>query len=324
MLRVVLFVAGIALLAVLLWQLGPSEIVDSVGRIGWYFIPVLSLYAAHHAARALALRMCLLRPGLLAYRDALAIRLSGEAIQSLTLTGPLLAEPTRAWLLTRRGLTLQEGFAAVITEYLINSFVTAGMSIVGLVYVVRHFQTASAVEGLAIGIVVVFSAFLVASAVAIVRRFYLIGTVIAGLARVGVLRGRLRPNMSWINRMEDLLLAILRDRPGRFLTIALIEVTAQALLVLELLCLLRALGVFSTTVTALVIEASTKIIDIAFLFVPLQVGVAEGTYALVFTVVGLPSVAGFAVAFGRRIRSLVVASLGLVTLALLTQEVRNR
>jgi hypothetical protein len=35
----------------------------------------------------------------LRYRDALAIRLSGEAIQSLTLTGPVLAEPTKAWLL---------------------------------------------------------------------------------------------------------------------------------------------------------------------------------------------------------------------------------
>ena len=120
--------------------------------------------------------------------------------------------------------------------------------------------------------------------------------------------------------MEDLLLAILRERPGRFLTIASIELTAQALLVLELVWLLRAFGVASTTLTAFLIEASTKIIDIAFLFIPLQVGVAEGTYVLVFTVMGLPSAAGFAVAFVRRIRSLVVASVGLVTLALLTRD----
>jgi hypothetical protein len=33
--------------------------------------------------------------------------LSGEAIQSLTCTGPLLAEPTRAWLLERHGLVLE-------------------------------------------------------------------------------------------------------------------------------------------------------------------------------------------------------------------------
>ena len=64
-----------------------------------------------------------MRPGVLRYGDALAIRLSGEAIQSLTFTGPVLAEPTKAWLLEGRGLTLREGFAATITEYLIYTFV---------------------------------------------------------------------------------------------------------------------------------------------------------------------------------------------------------
>jgi len=61
--------------------------------------------------------------GQLRYGDALAIRFCGEAVQSLTFTGPLLAEPTKAWLLERRGLTLKEGFAATISEYLICTFI---------------------------------------------------------------------------------------------------------------------------------------------------------------------------------------------------------
>jgi hypothetical protein len=229
MLRVILLLIGVALLTSLLWRLGPSEILDLLRRVGWYSVLVLSLYAAHHATRALALHSCVLRPGLLGYRDALAIRLSGEAIQSLTFTGPLLAEPTRAWLLKRQGLTLQEGFAATITEYLVASFVTAALSIAGLVYLVQHFDPSAVVAGIAIGVVIAFSAFLVASVIAIARRFYLIGTIIAGLAHIGVLRGRLRPDMTWINRMEDLLLAILRDRPVRLIAVVLIEIAAQAL-----------------------------------------------------------------------------------------------
>lgn len=97
-------------------------------------MPVLLLGGVHHATRALALHACVLRPGVLRYRDALAIRLSGEAIQSLTFTGPVLSQPTKAWLLEGHGLTLKEGFAATITEYLICSFVTAAMSIAGLLY----------------------------------------------------------------------------------------------------------------------------------------------------------------------------------------------
>jgi hypothetical protein len=43
MLRLVLLVVGAALPALLLWRLGPGEVLDALRRIGWYFIPVLQL-----------------------------------------------------------------------------------------------------------------------------------------------------------------------------------------------------------------------------------------------------------------------------------------
>ena len=79
------------------------------------YLWVLLLGAAHQVTRALALCACVVRPGVLGLGPALAIRLSGEAIQSLTFTGPVVAEPTKAWLLESHGLTLKEGFAATIT-----------------------------------------------------------------------------------------------------------------------------------------------------------------------------------------------------------------
>jgi hypothetical protein len=318
--RLVLVLSGVVLLVVLLWQLGPLDVLDALRRIGWYFVPVFLLGGAHHAARALALRASVLRSGLVRYGDALAIRLSGESVQSLTFTGPVLSQPTKAWLLQAHGLSLEEGFAATITEYLICAFVTAAMSIAGLLYLVVRFTPPFAVRALAIGIACLFSVFLTASAIAIVRRFYLIGTIVAGLAKIGVLRGRLRPDMTWINRMEDLLLIILRDSPARFITIILIEVGAQAFLVLELFLLMRALDIVTPISFAFVIEASAKVIGIAFLFIPMQLGVSEGTYALVFNTMGLSAAAGFALAFLRRARTLAVAAIGLTILAVLTRH----
>jgi hypothetical protein len=324
MLRTVFLLAGMALLALLLWYLGPARILDLIQRIGWSSIPIFLLYAAYQATRALALQYCVVRPGLLRYGDALAIRLSGEAIQSLTLTGPLLAEPTKAWLLERRGLTLKEGFAATITEYLICSFVAAGMSIVGLLYLVQHVKASPGISGIAIGVVSGLGAFLIASAIAIRRRFYLIGAIIAGMARIGVLRGRLRPDMTWINRMEDLLLAVLRDRPARFATVAVIEAAAQGFLVLEMFWLLRGLELAAPQSYPFVIEASTKFIGVAFFFIPLQLGAEEATYAAVFDTLGLPAAAGVAVAFARRVRGLVVAGIGLTGPALISRDRRIR
>jgi len=319
-LRIVLLLGGAALLGLLLWRLGPADILDALGRTGWYFVLVLLLGGAHHATRALAMQACVVRIDVLRYRDALAIRLSGEAIQSLTFTGPVLAEPTKAWLLETHGLTLKEGFAATITEYLIYMLVTAAMSIAGLVYLIAHFEPPATIRAVGIGIVSLCGTFLIASAIAIARRFYLIGTIIAGLARVGVLRGRLTPDMTWINRMEDLLLVILRDSPDRFVMIAALEIAAQALLVFELFWLLRALDVMASGLSVFAIEASLKFFEFAFLFVPLQLGVSEGAYALIFGVMGLPLAAGFALAFLRRARSLIIASVGLAALAVMTRR----
>jgi lysylphosphatidylglycerol synthase-like protein len=318
--RIVLLVAGTALLVVLLWRLGPAEILQTLGQIGWYFVPILLLGGAHQATRALALKACILQPGALRYRDALAIRLSGEAVQTLTLTGPVLAEPTKAWLLERRGLSFKQGFAATLTEYIIYSFVSAVMAIVGLVALVMRFMPSATITSIAIAIVVMCSVFLAVSAVAIARRFYLIGALVSALIRLGVLRGRLKPDIEAVHGIEDLLLTVLRDSPVRLVAVAALESVAQALLVFELFWLLRAIHIALPALSVFLIEAWAKFFDFAFLLVPLQVGVLEGTYASIFGVLGLPLTGGFVLAFVRRARGLAIAGVGLAMLAFVTRR----
>ena len=323
MLRTATLAIGAALLIILIWRLGPQEILAALRQIGPYAAVVIPLYAAHHATRALALRTCVLPPARLGYVEALAIRISGEAVQVLTVTGPLLAEPTRAWLLQRRGLSLTEGFAATISEYLVSLFVNAAMAIAALIYLVSHFYAPAGVAGIAVAIIGTATAFLVASTIAIARRFYLIGAIIAGLAHIGILRGRWRPDMQVINRMEDVLLVLLHDRPRRLAATLAIEAVAQVFLVLELYVFLYALQRAVPAAHAFVIEGSIKVIGLAFAFVPLQVGVAEGAYAVIFGAMGLPPAVGFTLGFARRIRTLAVASIGLPVLARLMRDRRH-
>lgn len=125
----------------------------------------------------------------------------------------------------------------------------------------------------------------------------------------------LQINEKTLRETEDLLFLVLRARPWRFLSIVVIEFVAQAFLVLELFVVLKATGQRFSIIHPFLIESATKFIGVGFFFIPGQVGAAEGAYSVIFKAVGLSALAGFSLAFARRLRSLVVAGTGLVFLS---------
>jgi hypothetical protein len=321
--RVIFFIIGLAIFVYLIVQLGPEQILSLLQRVGWNFGLIIVIQGVYQLVRTGALWQCLVEGNRLAYMDLLWIRVSGEAVQILTVTGPFLGEPAKAWLLKRRGLTTAAAFAAVIAEFLIYTFTSAAIAMTGLAYLVGYFELGPAAATAAWIAVCLLAVFLLISAIAIVFRIYLIGAIINGIARLPVIRGYFRPDMAGVHRMEDLLLLVLRERPARFLGIILIELVAQALLIFELYWILRTMHLSFPMVYPFLIEAAIKFIRQAFFFVPAQVGVAEGAYAFVFEVLGLPAAAGFALSFVRRLRRLLVAGVGIVCLWLLSGERRQ-
>jgi hypothetical protein len=320
MLRAFLLIAGLIVSVYLVIESGPGEILALLLRIGWGFVPIAALYAGHQALRAWALRLSAARPGALAYADALAICFSGEAIQFLTSTGPFLAEPAKALLLGRRGLTKPEGFAATIGEYLAYTFVSAVLLASAMWYFVAWVDVAFALRNTAVALLVVSVVFLAVSAVAIANRIYLIGGVMKQLARLPVVGGRLRLDAEGVRRMEDLLLGVLRERPGRFVQVLLLEALAHALLVVELWWILRMSHVTSDFRRAFLLESASKFTGLAFFFVPGQVGASEGVNIVLFRALGLSGAAGVGVALARRVRSALAAGAGLAALTLVVRR----
>src|SRR5438128_1612315 len=99
--------------------------------VGWNFLAAAAIYSGHLGIRAAALWRCVLgRP--VSYGDVLRIRLSGDALETLTFTGPFLAEPAKGWLLKHRGLATADAFAAVATEYLVYTVVSSSLAIVAI------------------------------------------------------------------------------------------------------------------------------------------------------------------------------------------------
>jgi len=318
--RLALLSVGLGLFVYLFVHLGPAAVLEMLGRIGWEAFAMAGIYAAYQFLRAAALSACVVDGPPLRWRDALWIRLSGEAVQFLTFTGPFLAEPTKAVLLTSRGLTATGGFAATLIEYFASLFIGAAMSIVAIAWLLDTGALTGASRTAGIAIVAGMGAFLVAGGWAIAARFYLLGTILKGIAALPVVRRWVRPDMPAVHRTEDLLLAVMHDRPARFAWIGALECLAQAAHVLELYWILGALSLAADGWLTFVIEGATKFIGLAFFFIPGQVGASEGAHTIIFELVGLAPAAGFAVPFVRRIRGAAVAAVGLAALALLTRR----
>jgi hypothetical protein len=127
---------------------------------------------------------------------------------------------------------------------------------------------------------------------------------------------RLRLDEDAVRRMEDLLLGVLHERPGRFARILILETLAHAILVVELWWILRMSGLSAGFDRAFLLESGNKFTGLAFFFIPGQMGASEGVNIVLFRALGLSGAAGVGVALARRVRSALAAGVGLAALAL--------
>lgn len=314
--RVWFLLVGVGLLVFLVVHLGTDEIFDMLAAVGWGFVGIVLMHLAHQCSRATALWLSVPSARAVSYVDALLIRLSGEAVRFLTFTGPFLAEPTKAWLFKVRGLTVVEGFAATATEYAAYTLLSAMMAITAVSYLLHRSDIGPEVAALSLFIPIAFVAGAVAGFAALVRGRHPMARSAQWLAGRPILRRRWQPNLDAIRDVECRLQTAARERPAALIGILSVQVIAQALLVGEAYWILRSLDLAPAWQAPLIIEGGAKM-NAAFFVIPGQVGAAEAMYAVLFGTLGLSSAAGFTMAFVRRLRTLLVAALGLAALAVL-------
>ena len=310
-LRALLMLLGLGLATYLVYRLGPGRILSLLLRIGWHLAALGVIHALYQALRAAALSRCLLGFRV-PYRDVLWIRISGEAVRVLTSTGPLLAEPAKAWLLKRKGLSLHQAFASTLSEILFYNLSAVALAAGGLAGLALQFPLEPSMRAWVWGGVLLLSGILLVAVVAFARRAYFFHFILTRLGRRAWLSSRVTPYLERVRQMEEVLFRLVYDRPARFLMVVGLEAAAHLLLILEVYWVLAVLGNPPPLLFPLLIETASKFISLIFLFVPLQLGVAEGAYAFVLTLLGLPAVVGVTLSLVRRLRSLLVTGIGLL------------
>lgn len=308
-----ILLAAVAALVLIVRHIGTGIILGMLRQVGWSFATVVGLYAAHTALRGVTLWQTLPSRAI-PLPTVVRIRFGAEGVEMLTLTGPFMAEPAKAWLLHRHGLDGPEAVGAVATEYLLYNLTAAWMAAGAF--------TVLLVRG-------VLPRALVVPAECVIGLVALLtgGCLVAGITGKGLIAPAVSPvlrrvaprhadaALARVREAEKLLVSVLHDNPRRLAAILTVELAGHALLAIEIAVVLIALGLHPGAATPFVIEGAIKSIAGLFFFVPGQIGISEGIYAVLMPVLGLPAAAGVTISLVRRARALAVGGVGVLVAA---------
>lgn len=305
--RALATLAGLGVVAWLVWEIGPAVLVAEMRRLSWRLgllvLPqaLVSLLDAAGWRYAFPGRL----PGLATLVGA---RLAGEAVNDTTPTGTLGGEPVKAWLLARAHVSFEEGLASVVVAK--TAFVASQLAFLtlGLALAASRLRPAPAL--------LTFMALLLAVGVVAIGGFV--------WAQLHGLFGRSGRALAWLGidasdrftGLDTQLQTFYRSRSDRFALSLLFHFLGWAVGSLEVWLALRFLDQPVDLPTALVIEAFATGIRSASFLVPGSIGIQEGALVAIFTGFGLSAGAGLAFGLVRRIREAAWGAIGYAVLAL--------
>ena len=306
---------GVALFVYVVRQTGVAEIGARLRSLGFGFLLILAISALRYLARSLAWRRCMApedrRLGTVALWRA---RLAGEALGDLTF-GPVVAEPLRLVALGDR-LSLSSGISSLAVENIAYAVSSCLLVMAGAMIWLANFGLNGAV-GTAIWVSLsLVSTVVIASLALIGYRVRLVSGAGTALKRTWLgqgTRGRMmEETLRNLREAEEYVFDFFSRRPFDFLLVIFCELAFHLGGVIEIYATLRMIGLDLTLAAALMLESVNRAINIAFIFVPVLVGVDETGTGLVAAALGLGGAAGVTLAIIRKIRMFFWIGVGLI------------
>lgn len=311
----VTFLAGLSLLAFLIYKIGYEKILDSLSAVGWGFLVVLGLNVTRHLCRAASLYLAI-EPEHRAtgYWSVVAARFGGEAVNFFSFAGPFLGDATKAVLLTKN-LPLKHGASAVIIDNILYYLSVILVVLVGVATLFISFGSSEAGVVNAMILIAIFSVLGFAGLVLAIKYHV---TPLSWLLKKLESREKapafLLKRQQGIFDVENNVFRFYHDRKADFFKVFGISMGVHALSVTEVYLALKFLGEPANVAVAFVTESLTKVINVAFSFVPGTIGVYESGNGVILQMLGYPIAAGVALALVRRGAILFSTTVGLIVL----------
>jgi Lysylphosphatidylglycerol synthase TM region len=306
---------GIALFIYVIGETGPAQIWSHIRSLGSGFLLILIISSTRNLSRSYGWLRCVMpeerNVGFWALWRA---RLAGEAIGELTI-GPVVGEPMKVLALGKR-LSVSSGMSSLVVEDIAYTISSCLMVMAGAIALLASFGLHESLRTAVIASLAVVCIVSIAVFAVIGRRMNL-GSDIAAFLNRTLIRDKTRRSMIddkivHLRRLENYIFDFYAHRPKDFFIVAMCELAFHLSGVVEIYATLRLIGVDLVLPTAFMLEAINRAMNIAFIFVPVLVGVDEAGTGLMTNTLGFGVTVGVALAIIRKIRMFCWIGLGLV------------
>jgi len=315
LLNIVAGLIGVSLLGFLVWEVGVSDILGYVRRIGWFapllLLPSVVIALCDAKGWACALPTTVRLPHIPLWRWSLA-RLAGEAVNNLTPTASLGGEPVKVYMLRIHGLPAEAGLASVViakTALTVSQIVFILLGLPLFLHRLGWVQQGWWILGPLLLLAYGFAVLLIRW-----QRRGLMSTIVRFLRR---LLPRWRRLVQWEQRAGEIDVHLLHFYDGNtrgFVSSIIYHFGGWIFGAIELLFFFYLMGVKAAPTDAFIIETMIQPLTVAALVIPGALGVQEAGGVFLCRLLGIDDGAGLALMALRRARETVHNGIGLAAL----------
>lgn len=311
--RHVFLLIGAVLLTVLIHKIGFKTILDNIKDIGWWLVPIFFVGLGWYLLYTLAWQQFLGRlDGSISLWELFRIKVSGEAVNTLTPASFLGGDPLRVYLLKKK-FTVTQGAASVVVDRTLHSIAILTVILTGIIVSLLTLDSLPLNIKYGVPVVVLIAVAFMAFILIHQRKgfFSLVMTVCRRL--------HIKRNFSekTIARFESLDAQIIEfyefSHKGFWLALAS-HIIGRMLGVVEVYAIGRVVSDEFTLLAALILTALSPVVNALFAFIPGALGVMEGTYSGVLYLMNINPAIGITIQIAKRLRSVVWILIGLIFL----------
>jgi len=304
---------GAVLLVLLVRKIGLETIIDNVRALGWRFIPILSITGVGYVFYTIAWMQFLGRlSNGIGFFDLFRIKVSGEAVNTLTPANFIGGDPMRIYLL-KKNFPVSEGAASVVVDRTLQSVAVLVIVLLGIIVAFLKFDELSAniTYGVPIALVISFGfmAFLL-----IHQRRGLFSLILNVCRRLGIKREFSERTTKRLMELDGHIVDFYNENHRGFLIALGCHIAGRLLGVVEIYAIGRVVSDEFTLFAALMLAALAPMVMAVFAFIPGAFGVMEGAFSGVLYLLHLDPSIGITIQIAKRLRAAFWIALGLLFL----------